>query len=256
MPQSIVITGASSGIGKALAQRFASANTTLGLLGRDEERLAAVAADCLRRGAKVLTGPIDVRDRAQLSTWLINFDTAYPIDLLVAGAGVMGGSIADEDIEHPEVSLTVAETNVIGVLNTIHPILPRMIARSSGRIAILSSIAGFIPLPDAPTYAATKAALLNYGLSLRSLLQEKGVSVSVICPGYVTTPMTERRSGWKPFEISAEQAAELICRGLAQNKSVIAFPRFFSLATRIGGLLPERLRAWSSKPFRFKVEKT
>jgi NAD(P)-dependent dehydrogenase (short-subunit alcohol dehydrogenase family) len=88
---------------------------------------------------------------------------------------------------------------------------------------------------------------------LRTLLYDKGIKVNVICPGYVSTPMTAQEHGWKPFEMSAERAAELIWRGLARDKSIIAFPRFFSVLTRIGGLLPERARRWTSQPFRFKV---
>lgn len=253
MRRSIVITGASSGIGKALAQRFATPGITLGILGRDNARLASVAAECQRRGAKVQTGSIDVRDRENLGGWLIAFDSVLPIDLLIVNAGVMGGSTPDDNIERADISFAVAETNVIGVLNTIHPVLPRMTARGAGQIAILSSIGGFLPMPDAPTYSASKAAVLNYGLSLRSLIRDKGIMVSVICPGYVATPMTAQKSGRKPFEISPAQAAELIVRGLERDKPIITFPRFFSAVTRIGGLLPERLREWTSKPFRFKV---
>jgi short-subunit dehydrogenase len=253
MPRSIVITGASSGIGKALAQQFANPGTTLGIVGRDSQRLRAVAAECDQRGAQVSAVLIDVCARETLGAWLTKFDDASPIDLLVVNAGIMGGSLPHEDIERPETSLAVFETNVIGVLNTIHPVLPRMIARGSGQIAILSSIAGFIPLPDAPSYAASKAAVLSYGLALRSLLHDKGIKVNVICPGYVSTPMAAQESGRKPFEMQPEQAAKLIWRGLERDKPVITFPRLFSLMTRIGGLLPEGMRQWTSKPFRFKV---
>jgi short-subunit dehydrogenase len=253
MRRSIVITGASSGIGKALARRLASPEATLGLLGRDQARLDSVAAECRQRGAQVQIGAIDVRDRERLNAWFVNFDAATPIDLLFVNAGIMGGSTTDGEIEPVETSFAVAETNVVGTLNTIHPILPRMAARGSGQIAIISSIAGFIPLPDSPTYSASKAAVLNYGLALRSLLQGKGVKVSVICPGYVSTPMTAQTSGAKPFEMPPEQAAEIILRGLERNKAVITFPRLFSFLTRVGGLLPVRLRDWTSKPFRFNV---
>ncbi len=254
MRRSIVITGASSGIGQALARRLASPESTLGLLGRDEARLRSIAAECQQRGAQVQSGAIDVRDREQLNAWLVKFDSGAPIDLLVVNAGVMGGSTADGEIEPAETSFAVAETNVLGTLNTIHPILPRMAARGRGQIAIISSIAGFIPLPDSPTYSASKAATLNYGLALRSLLQGKGIKVNVICPGYVSTPMTAQMSGAKPFEISPEQTAELILRGLERNKAVITFPRLFSFLTRVGGLLPAGLREWTSKPFRFNVK--
>ena len=253
MPRTVVITGASSGIGKALAERCAGPNIRLGLLGRDEQRLTAVADMCARRGATVATAAIDVCSHERLRAWLTTFEASSPIDLLIVSAGIMGGVQPNDAIERPDSSRAVIHTNVIGALNTIHPILPRMIARGSGQIAILSSIAGFIPLPDAPTYAASKAAVLSYGLALRSALYDKGIKVSVICPGYVSTPMFAQEHGWKPFEMTPERAAALIWHGLERDRSIITFPRFFSLVTRIGGLLPESVRRWTSRPFRFKV---
>ena len=253
MPRTIVITGASSGIGKALAQRFAGPETLLGIIGRDEQRLQAVAAECQQRGANVSTALIDVCARDELNAWLTAFDDSSPIDLLIVNAGIMGGAQPNEDVERADISRAVFETNVIGALNTIYPVVPRMIVRGAGQIAILSSIAGFIPLPDAPSYAASKAAMLSYGLALRSLLYDKGLRINVICPGYVSTPMMAQEHGWKPFEMPPEQAAELIWRGLERDRAIITFPRFFSLLTRIGGLLPENARRWTARPFRFKV---
>lgn len=253
MPRRIVITGASSGIGSALAKRFASPQTSLGIIGRNEQRLQAVAAECQQRGANVSTALIDICARDELEAWLMAFDDASPIDLLIVNAGIMGGVTPNEDVERAEISRAVFETNVTGALNTIHPLVPRMVGRGAGQIAILSSIAGFIPLADAPSYAASKAAVLSYGLALRSLLHDKGLKVNVICPGYVSTPMTAQEHGWKPFEMPPEQAAELIWRGLERNKAIITFPRLFSLMTRIGGLLPENVRRWTARPFQFKV---
>ena len=143
---------------------------------------------------------------------------------------------------------------MLGVLNAIHPLLPRMMSRGHGQIGIVGSLAGFIPLPDAPSYCASKSAVLSYGLALRSLLRPHGIGVSVICPGYVTTPMTQQESGWKPFEMSAERAAALICRGLARNRPIIAFPFLLALLSRIGGILPDRVRRWTDVPFRFTVQ--
>ena len=180
----------------------------------------------------MLKAAIDICARERLNAWLTTFDTLSPIDLLIVNAGIMGGAAPNDAIERPDSSRAIIETNVIGALNTIHPILPRMIARGSGQIAILSSIAGFIPLPDAPTYAASKAALLSYGLGLRGALYDKGIKVNVICPGYVSTPMFAQEHGWKPFEMTPERAAALIWRGLERDKSIITFPRFFSLVTR------------------------
>lgn len=253
IPGTVVITGASSGIGQALALRYARDRATIGLIGRDQARLQNVAAECRSRGANVRSGEIDVRDRPELMRWLEAFDTATPIDLLIANAGVMEGTPPGGQIEPPDAAYTLIQTNVLGTLNTVQPLLPKMMARGRGQIAIVSSIAGFIPLPNSPSYCASKAAVLNYGLALRALLHPYGIGVSVICPGYVTTPMMLRESGPKPFAVPADKAADLICRGLDRNQAVIAFPFFFALVTRIGGLLPDRLRRWTMRPFRFTV---
>jgi short-subunit dehydrogenase len=224
------------------------------LLGRSGDRLNAVAEECRRLGAVVSSATIDVRARFEMETWLIAFDASTPIDVLIANAGVMAGRPADADIESPSASYAVMETNVLGVLNSVHPILSRMTARKRGHIGIVSSIAAFIPLPDAPSYSASKSAVLTYGLALRSALRHSGIGVSVICPGYVETPMMEQESGHKPFAMSAQSAADLIVRGLQQNRSIIAFPFWFALLTRLGGLLPDSVRRWTTEPFRFTVD--
>jgi short-subunit dehydrogenase len=253
MPKTIVITGASSGIGEALALHYAREGVRLGLIGRSEARLDRVAAECRRVGAEVECGTVDVRARPEMLAWLERFDAAHPVDLLFANAGVMAGRPADGVLETPDASHALVETNLLGTFNTIHPLLPRMMVRRSGQIAIVSSIAGFIPLPDAPSYGASKAATLSYGLALRGLLDEHGISVSVICPGYVRTPMMDQESGPKPSAMEPAAAAALIARGLARNKPVIAFPFLFSLMTRIGGMLPDRLRRRTQRPYRFTV---
>lgn len=253
MPRRIIITGASSGIGKALALRYAREGTFLGLLGRHRERLDAVASDCRALGADVAAGVLDVRSRDDLKRWLVDFDRASPVDLVIANAGVMEGTRPGGQIEPPDAAYALMETNVLGLLNTVQPLLPAMMARGSGQIALIGSIAGFVPLADAPSYSASKAAALTYGLSLRDLLQPYGVGVTVVCPGYISTPMAQRENGPKPFVMAADKAAEIIARGIAGNKATVVLPRFFGTMTRISGMLPERIRRWSNRSFRFTV---
>jgi short-subunit dehydrogenase len=253
MPRTVVITGASSGIGEALALRYAREAARLGLVGRNGMRLGGVAAACRHDASDVQTAAIDVRNRQHLREWIEAFDEAGPVDLVIANAGVMAGTAADGSIESSDDSYALLETNVLGVVNTIHPLLPRMIARGRGQIGIVGSIAGFVPLPDSPSYCASKSAILSYGLALRGLLRPCGIGVSVICAGYVTTSMSQQESGWKPFEMSAARAADLIHRGLSRNQAVIAFPFLLALLARIGGILPDGARRWCLVPFRFTV---
>jgi short-subunit dehydrogenase len=253
VPRTVVITGASSGIGRALALRYARDGARLGLLGRDRARLEETCAECQRVGAGVRSGVLDVRARDDMAAWVEDFDAIWPIDLLIVSAGIMVGSPGNGELEAAEDSHRVIEINVIGVLNAVHPVLPKMIARRRGQIGIMSSLAAFIPLADAPSYCASKAAVLSYGLGLRGAVEDKGIRVSVVCPGYVDTPMIAQETGWQPFKMSAEAAAEQTMRGLAANRAVIAFPSLLATMSWIGGQLPDRVRRLTARPFAFKV---
>ena len=132
MPRTIVITGASSGIGRALALACAGAGVRLGLLGRDSQRLDAVAADCRAAGSLVDVALIDVRDRSEMATWLERIDNGSPVDLLFVNAGVMEGTPPGGDIESAEPSYELMRINVLGMLNTVQPLLPRMMERRRG----------------------------------------------------------------------------------------------------------------------------
>ncbi len=253
MRQSIVITGASSGIGAALAVRYARDGAVLGLTGRDQHRLETVAERCRASGCEVRTALIDVRDRAALASWVENFDRASPVDTVIANAGVQAGTTPDGKLEDSAAAYALMQTNVLGVLNTVQPLIPAMLARKRGRIVIMSSIAALFPLFDTGAYCASKAAVLTYGLALRGHLYDAGVRVSVICPGYVTSPMSSRINAWRPLQISAEAAADHIYKKLQRDRAVITFPWLLAFAARMGAMLPDPLRRVVMKPFRFHV---
>lgn len=252
--RTIVITGASSGIGEALALEYASGGVMLALAGRNVERLDVVAKSCRDKGAEVVTMVLDVRDRAAMSAWLLALDRENPIELLIANAGVIAGSAAENVVEDGEAGYELLQTNILGAANTVQPLIPAMMARKSGQIALVSSIAGFVPLAHAPSYSASKAALLNYGISLRDALRPHGVKVSVICPGFVDTRMSRAEAGPKPFLMNASNAAKKIAVGLSQDREIIMFPWFFGFITWVSGLLPSWLRRAVSKPFEFSVK--
>lgn len=221
MPKNIVITGASSGIGAALAVEYAAEGVQLGLLARNAERLAEVKAECEAKGASVSTASIDVAAREAMHDWLLDFDSKYPIDLLVANAGISSGSGGGDE---PDVTYRLFATNVDGVLNSVLPVAPLMVGRRKGQIALVSSLAGIRGLPSAPAYSASKNAVRAYGEALRGKLGKDGVKVSVVCPGYVKTPLTDVNTFPMPFIMEAPKAAQVIRKGLARNRSRIAFP--------------------------------
>lgn len=222
-PSHIVITGASSGIGAALALHYAGSGVRLELLGRNEDRLKDIARRCEKSGATVHIALVDVTDRESMEECLTAIDAFAPIDLLIANAGISGGMGGTG--ESAEQVHAIFSVNVDGVLNTIQPIIPRMAARGKGQIAIMSSLAGIRGLPSAPAYSASKAAVRFYGEGLRGYLKKSGVEVSVICPGYIKTPLTDKNTFPMPFIMDPEVAAKRIAKGLARNCSRIAFPR-------------------------------
>lgn len=241
-PHHIVLTGASSGIGAALAQAYAAPGVTLSLLGRDATRLAQVAAAAQKSGATVVTGTADVTVRAALEPWLRARDDSCPVDLLIANAGISAGTGGGG--ETAEQASRIFAVNIEGVLNTVHALLPAMQARQRGQIAVMSSLAGFRGMPGAPTYCASKAAVRLYGEALRGELAAQGIAVNVICPGYVATPMTAVNNYTMPFLMSAERAATIIKNGLAQNRARIAFPFPTYAAVWLLAALPPGLTDW------------
>ncbi len=241
--KSVLITGASSGIGEALALHYAAPGVTLLLTGRDEGRLTAVAAQCRARGAHVETCLIDVTQRQAFSNWLLQMDDMNPVDLVIANAGISGGTGGAEDGAWIESEYRIFDVNVQGVLNTVLPLVPRMIARGQGQIGIMSSLASFSGWPGAPAYSASKAAVRVYGESLRGALARHSVGVSVICPGFVASRITAANDFKMPFFMPADRAAIIIARGLFNNRARIAFPwQTFTMSGLIG-LLPPGLSA-------------
>ncbi len=223
-PKVIVITGGSSGIGQALAEYYAAPGVVLGLSGQNEQRLSAVARLCEAKGAIVDARVLDVRDRGAMARWIEGFDDAHPIDLVIANAGISGGTGEMFSGESPEQVRQIFDVNLNGVLNTILPVQGRMIVRKRGQIAIISSLAGYRGWPGAPAYCGSKAAVKVYGEGLRGALRGSNIAVNVICPGFVTTRMTADNSFCMPFLIDESRAAKIIARGLARNKGRISFP--------------------------------
>jgi short-subunit dehydrogenase len=239
LPHSILITGGSSGIGRALALAYAAPGVTLHLGGRERMRLDDVAAACRKAGATVAATTVDVTDRRATERWVVDADRAAALDLVIANAGISAGTGGAG--ESPEQAERIYRVNVLGALNTVFPAIPPMRARGRGQLALIASLAGYRGFPGAPAYCGSKAALKVHGEGLRGELARDGIGVSVVCPGYIVTPMTARNPFPMPFLMSAERAAAIIRRGLASNRARIAFPWPMAAAVWLLQALPPAL---------------
>lgn len=234
----VLITGATSAIGTALAQEYAAPGVTLYLHGRHAERLNEVAAACQAQGAQVITTRLDVRDFMALRAWLEGLGL---LDLVVINAGMnthIGPNGEPEPWDEVEALLDV---NLKAAMVIVHAVLPTMRARGRGQIALISSLAGYFGLPVTPTYSATKAGLKAYGEALRGWLAPEGIRINVVMPGYVKSPMCDDMPGPKPFLWSPERAAKAIRRGLERDKARISFPFPLNWGTWWLAVLPASL---------------
>lgn len=214
----ILITGASSGIGKALALAYAQENIRLTLCGRSVSRLEEVRRACIDKGACVNIYSVDITDAQSVRNAIILANRIRQIDLVIANAGIAGTQ------EESAFSRQVINTNVIGVFNTVSIAAELMKQNQYGQIGLMSSLASFRALGGPPGYAASKAWVRLYGEALRGRLARYGVGVSVICPGYVATPMTsDMKKASRIRMTSALDAARMIKIGLEKNKSRISF---------------------------------
>lgn len=239
---SVLITGASSGLGAGLALAFARPGATLHLSGRHPGRLEEVAERCRALGAEVRATTLDVTDREAAAGWVAASEAIRPLDLVIANAGISAGTSGGG--ESGDQTRAIFAVNVDGVFNTVLPALPFLRARGRGQVGIMSSLAGFRGFPGAPAYCASKAAVRVWGEALRGEMAPFGVGVSVICPGFVETPMTAVNRFPMPFLMDVERACRIMARGLAGDRGRIAFPWPMHLLARIGACLPS---AWMDR---------
>ena len=235
----VLITGASSGIGEALALECAKRGDALFICGRDRGRLDGVAERCRALGAKSVRAEIvDVTDEAAVRAWLERCDAIAPLERVFSNAGV-GTGVEDE----PNVRRTWV-TNVGGNLNVVLPAIElfrRDVPRARKQILITASIAGYGPLATCPAYSGTKAAMKTWALALRGMLRKEGISVCAICPGFVRSRITDRNTCPMPFFMEADKAARVILARADRDVGLIAFPWPMRLATWWLSILPFRL---------------
>jgi short-subunit dehydrogenase len=217
----VFITGASSGIGAALAREYAARGALLGLTARRRELLDQMAGS-LKTTVSVY--PLDVRDVDALRNAAVDFIQCYgPPDVVIANAGVSAGTLTEEAEDLP-VFQEIMDVNVMGMVNTFHAFLPKMHTRNSGTLVGIASVASARGLPGASAYSASKAAALRYLESLRVELYGSGVRVTTICPGYIKTAMTAENPYPMPFILDVDEAARRFVRAIDAQKSLVTIP--------------------------------
>lgn len=249
---SVLITGASSGVGEALAMECARRGVrNIFICGRNAERLAAVVKKCEEASsvqAHVAGTVLDVTDAAATRAWIEECDAAAPLEIVFSNAGIGTG------IENEENVRKTFATNVGGGLNVVlpaielfrrNPTIPDGKPRRR-QIVITASIAGYAPLSTCPSYAATKAAMKSWALSLRGMLKREGIWVNAICPGFIRSRITDRNTCPMPFFMEADRAARIILDRVDRNVGLIAFPWPMRLGVWLMSALPWRLSEFIS----------
>lgn len=231
------ITGASKGIGRALALRFARAGSTVAASARSADALADLASEADSLPGRIVPLPLDVTDAEAVAAALEKLGAAEGLpDLVVMNAGthipVDGTAPKAADFR------TLLDLNVMGTVHVLEALVPPMVGRGSGRLAVVASIAGYRGLRTASAYGASKAALINMSEALRVELADAGVVLQLVNPGFVDTPLTEENEFPMPFLMPVDKAAERFYRGLHSDRFEITFPKRFTWILKALRLLP------------------
>jgi short-subunit dehydrogenase len=234
----VFLTGASSGIGEALARHYSGRGATLGLFARRRELLHTLQAS-LPGASEIYQG--DVCDLAAVKRAADGFVAKHGMpDVVIGNAGVSHGTLT-EYAEDAATFREIFDVNVLGLVHTFHPFIEGMRARGSGTIAGIASVAGVRGLPGTSGYSASKAAAINYLEALRVEMRRSGVKVSTICPGFIATPMTAKNPYPMPFIISADDAARRIARAIDAGKGYAIIPWQMAIVGRLLKILPTAL---------------
>nr|WP_321980757.1 SDR family NAD(P)-dependent oxidoreductase [uncultured Cohaesibacter sp.] len=252
-PRSILITGASRGLGAALARAYAAAGVDLILTARSLEALASICAECQASGAKVRCLPLDLTSEASIDDALAEIDLIGLPDLLIANAGVYSGRQENGLLEPRDTQNQQLSVNLTGTIQFLDQCAQGMKDRGSGHLALISSLAAIQPQPDSPVYSASKAGLAFWGRSMAEDLADHGVQISIVYPGHIESQQTEMQVGALPGLMPAPRAAEIIRKGIDKKRARIIFPRHLYWLILVSNLLPGWLRRRFNRPFRYHV---
>jgi short-subunit dehydrogenase len=231
------LTGASSGIGEALTRELVKRGAKVAITARRAEILESLRADVAGGLDAIRCFPGDVEDLTQMKKIVDSIESTFgEIDLAIPNAGTHIFTVPESF--NSEEYLALMRLNFGGMLHCIEAVLPRMLARGRGYIAPVASLAGYRGLPRAAAYGASKSAMIHFLESIRFHLRPKGITISIVNPGFVKTPLTEKNDFKMPFLVDAERAARIICGGIERRKREIAFPFPFSWVLKVARMLP------------------
>jgi short-subunit dehydrogenase len=234
----IFLTGASSGIGEALALEFSKRGAILGLLARREELLKTLAEKCEQNGGTARYFAVDVTDARGVADAAEKLRNEFgKIDILIANAGIGGNNVETRNL-NPEAVAKVININLLGAVNAVSAVLPQMLENKSGQLVAVSSLAGFRGLPKSAAYSASKAGMTAFFESVRLDVQTKGVAVTIIQPGFIKTPLTSGRASKMPFLMELEDSVPLFIRAIEKRKKFAAFPWQLATFVRAGRIFP------------------
>jgi NADP-dependent 3-hydroxy acid dehydrogenase YdfG len=234
----VFLTGASSGIGEALASALAAKGAVLGLVARREDLLHEIAQKCDEAGGKARTFASDVTDATALRGSANQLREEFGhIDVLIANAGIGGNNAETRDLR-PEAVKKVIDINLLGAVNSVHAVLPEMLERGQGQLVAISSLAGIRGLPKSAAYSASKAGMTAFFESVRLDTAGKGTDVTIIQPGFIKTPLTAGRHNNMPFLMELEEAIPLFINAIERKKKFAAFPWQLATIVRAGKIFP------------------
>jgi NAD(P)-dependent dehydrogenase (short-subunit alcohol dehydrogenase family) len=237
----VFLTGASSGIGEALALEIAGKGAILGLMARREDLLSQLAAKCELKGGKALSLAGDVANSTDVSQAAEVLRNEFgKVDILIANAGIGGNNRETRDLD-PEAVAKVINTNLIGAVNAVSAVLPAMLEGKSGQLVAISSLAAYRGLPKSAAYCSSKAGMTAFFESIRLDVQHKGVAVTIIHPGFIKTPLTAGRENKMPFLMELEDSIPLFLKAIEKRKKFAAFPWQLATIVRAAKFFPSVL---------------